>query len=130
MMLVDARELTAYRIALDLAAADVLPEACRVVQKGSVNIKTHARQLAPHGPHTPRYVNSITFDSWETKTAAVSEIGPRNEPDSLQGDLGNIFEDGSPTSPPIPHMRPAGAAEEPRFTKAMEDLAERLLGRA
>lgn len=129
MMLIDARELTQYRLTLESAAEGALPEARRIVQKGSLNIKEHGRRLAPRGPHTPRYADSISYDTWTTKTAAVGEIGPRREPDSGQGDLGVIFEEGSPTSPPIPHMRPAGAAEEPRFTKAMEDLAARLLGR-
>jgi hypothetical protein len=122
---IDSRDLQLYEIQLEMAAEQVLPEARKVVAKGSLNIKTDARRMAPKGPHTPHYANSITYETGVTKTTATGEIGP--EHGRQQAELGGIFELGSPTSPPQPHMTPAGDLEEPRFYQAMEDLAVRLV---
>ncbi len=119
------RELDAYEIQLRAAGAEVIPEASKVVAKGALNIKNDARRLAPQGPHTPHYARSISYDTAESKTSTAAEIGPDLE--RRQGPLGHIFEYGSPTSPPRPHLAPAGDAEEPRFVQAMEDLAARIL---
>lgn len=122
---VDLREVEMFAVQCDLAAKEVLPEAVKVVAKGSLNVKTDGRARAPKGPHTPHYQRSITYDTRVAKTMAVGEIGPDLEKN--QGPLGGLFELGTPTSPPQPHMAPAGDAEEPRFYKAMEDLAARLI---
>lgn len=121
----DTKDVEMFGVELDMAAKDVLPEAAKVVAKGSLNIKTDGRRLAPKGPHTPHYPQSITYDTRRTKTMAIGEIGPDLE--RVQGPLGGLFELGTQTSPPMPHMAPAGDAEEPRFYSAMEDLAARLL---
>jgi hypothetical protein len=121
---IDTKELQVYEIQLGLAAEQVLPEARKVVAKGSLNIKTDARRLAPKGPHTPHYANSITYETGVTKTTATGEVGP--EHGRSQAELGHLFEYGSPTSPPHPHLTPAGDLEEPKFYTAMEDLAVRL----
>lgn len=122
---IDTKDLQLHEIQLACAAEEILPETVKVVAKGSLNIKKDGQRLAPKGPHTPHYARSISYELGKTKTAVASEIGP--EHGRLQAELGGIFEEGSPTSPPQPHMSPAGDLEEPRFYKAMEDLAARLL---
>lgn len=122
---IDSRDLQMYEVLLEEAGQEILPEARKVVAKGSLNIKTDARRLAPKGPHTPHYAKSITYETGVTKTTVASEIGP--EHGKMQAELGFIFELGLPQTPPQPHLNPAGDLEEPKFVKAMEDLAARLL---
>ncbi len=117
---VDSAELRQYELVLGLAAEEVLPEARKVVAKGALNIKNGARRRAPKGPHTPHYERSISYDITETKTEVRAEIGPAHG--KPQANLGHVFEDGSPTSPPHPHHAPAGDEEEPKFVSAMENL--------
>jgi len=95
-----------------------------VVAKGSLNIKTEARALAPHGPHTPHYRDSITYDV-ETSALGeiVGEIGP--ERGRRQAALGHLIEYGSVNNAPWPHHEPALDHEEPRFYAAAEALAAR-----
>lgn len=124
---VDSSELRMFEVELGLAAEEVPPEARKVVAKGSLNIKNDARRMAPKGPHLPYYANSINYETGETRTTSTGEIGPRKEPDALQGDLGHLLEYGGPKNPPYPHLMPAADREEPRFYQAMEDMAARLL---
>lgn len=105
--------------AADGAAKDVRP----VVQKGALNIKTDARRRASGLSHAPRYPQSITYDSHETRTGAWAEIGPDVEKEGLQGYLGNVLEFGTTNNAPHPHIMPAAEREEPRFIKALEDVA-------
>lgn len=111
---------------LDDVAARAPAEATKVVAKGALNIKNDARRRAKAiGAHVRRYPYTIGYDLDEQPDGASAEVGP--DPEKGQGALGHLLERGSPTSPPHPHMLPAGVAEEPRFEKAMEDLAVRLL---
>lgn len=121
---IDTTDLGLFEVQLKNADENTLPEARKVVAKGSLNIKTDARRMAPKGPHTPHYPNSITYETGITRTTVASEIGP--EHGRRQAELGFIFELGLPTTPPQPHMSPAADLEEPKFYRAMEDLAARL----
>jgi hypothetical protein len=122
----DTRELAQYAATLDRAAGVIPAEAGKVVTKGAVNIKTGARRRAAGLAHAPAYPHAITFDTVTVTPAAVwTEIGP--DKGKRQGALGNILEHGTIKNAPIPHMRPAADEEQPRFERAMEDLAERAL---
>jgi hypothetical protein len=116
------------RLAHDLdEAARIAPvEARKVVAKGSHNIKTDAQRRVTGLAHAPAYPRSITYDTHPTPTGAWGEIGP--DKDKRQGALGNIIECGTVKNPPRPHMAPAGDAEEPRFVRAMQDLAVKASG--
>lgn len=94
-----------------------------VVRKGAVNVKTEARRLASGNRYAPAYPQSITFDAGWKRGAYEAEIGP--EKGGPQWGLGTILEYGVPSqgTAPQPHMRPAADAEEPRFEKAIADLA-------
>ncbi|TBL44244.1 hypothetical protein EYA84_02030 [Verrucosispora sp. SN26_14.1] len=122
------RELDRWVRTLDSAAEDAIPEARKVVQKGALNIKKDAQQRISGLKHAPAYPYAITYDSKETAGGAEAEIGL--DKNRRQGALGNILELGTVKNPPRPHMIPAAQAEEPRFEKALADLAERLLRRS
>lgn len=107
-------------------AADAAPGGVRaVVQKGALNIKTDARRRISGHRRFPAYPASITYDTEFTRLGAAAEIGP--DKGKRQGALGNILEYGTTNNAPMPHMRPAAEAEEPRFVKALEDVAVKAL---
>lgn len=117
-------------LAAELKKAGILaPTAARVqVQRSALAIKTDARHRVSGRPHLPAYPFSITYDTALTLYGATAEIGPDKE--KPQGALGNILEYGGTRSAPIPHMGPAGDAEEPKYVAAMEALAIKALGPA
>lgn len=118
----DDHELVALTKDLDRAAAIAPAEAAKVVTKGAVNIKNDARRRISGLAHAPAYPYSITFDDVHvSKVWVQTVIGP--DKNKRQGALGNVLEYGTRKNPPRPHMGPAGEAEEPKFARAMEDLA-------
>ncbi len=123
---VDASEVQALAEILVKAAGVAPIEARAVVAKGALQIKNDARRRVSGLAHAPAYPASITYDTNETATGAWAEIGP--DKGKRQGALGNLLEYGSVKNAPRPHMAPALEAEQPRFEKAMEDLAVKALG--
>lgn len=122
----DTAEVAEVADILVKAAGVAVEEARKVVAKGALNIKQDAQRRISGLAHAPAYPRSITYDSHETRLAAWAEIGP--DKNKRQGALGNILEYGTIKNAPHPHMRPAAEAEQPRFGKAMEDLAVKALG--
>jgi len=122
---VDTGDIDRWVLTLDKATSAAPDEAAKVVEKGALNIKNGARERISGLRHAPAYPRSITYDVWRDLRGPLAEIGP--DKNKRQGALGNILEFGSPTSAPHPHMRPATEEELPRYEKAMEDLAARLL---
>lgn len=124
-MLFSSSDLAGLDAGLGAALKQYGIEAAKVVSKGALNIKNDARAHAPHGPHTPQYASSITYDMHSSAGEIRASIGPdKNKP---QGPLGNIFELGAPGKPPQPHLIPALEAEDPRFYVAAGELGEKLL---
>lgn len=121
----DTHDLLKLSVDLDRAARVAPVEARKVVAKGALNIKNDARRRITGHPHAPAYPNSITYDTGATPLGAWAEIGP--DKDRRQGALGNILEFGTIKNSPIPHMAPAAETEEPKFAKAMEDLAGKVI---
>lgn len=125
-MNVDHRDVDRWVVKLDEAVSQAPEEATKVVAKGALNVKKDAQgRAAGIGRHVRRYPSSIGYDLYQGLRGPTAEIGP--EVGKGQGSLGDILENGSPTSAPHPHMLPAGEAEAPRFESAMNDLAARLL---
>lgn len=122
---VDTRELDQWGAIVARAGADALTEGEGIVAKGSLNIKNDARRLAPHGPHSPYYEASISYDLAHGADFVESEIGPAEG--RRQRGLGNLLEYGSRNNPPHPHHEPAADAEEPRFYQQSEELVARLV---
>lgn len=118
---IDASDVHQLHEVLVRAAGVAPKEARKVVGKGALQIKNDARRRIAGHRSAPAYPYAIGYDTHETMTGAWAEIGP--DKDKRQGALGNILEFGTVKNPPIPHMRPAADAEEPKFAKAMEALA-------
>lgn len=119
------RDLDKLEAGLAKALTETAKQARKTVSKGALNIKNEAKRRAPHGPHTPTYAASITYDLIDRVDEIRAPIGPdKGRP---QGPLGNIFELGSPGRPPHPHLVPAADAEEPRFREHVADLGVDLL---
>lgn len=122
----DGHELAAWAKDLSKAAAIAPAEAAKVVVKAAVNVKKDAAQRASGLAHAPAYPRSIGFDDVRiSRTAATTDVGPDKR--KRQGALGNIIEYGTRKNAPIPHLGPAAEAEEPRFVRAMENLAAKAL---
>jgi hypothetical protein len=129
----ESPELRKLAFDLDEAARVAPAEVRKAVAKGALQIKTDAQRRASGIAHAPNYPRTITYDSHETPAGGWAEIGPDKDKvvgggkgPETPGDLGHLFEYGGPENAPIPHMAPAARAEEPKFAKAMEDLAVRL----
>jgi hypothetical protein len=114
-------------LAADLRhAAERAPEEIRkVVSKGALNIKTDWRRRWGGLAHAPAIPRAVTYDIKSSGSKVEAEIGPDKA--LRQGALGNLLEFGSVNNAPIPGGAPALETEGPKFTKALEDLAERLL---
>jgi len=126
-MTADVSELTAFADLLRAAAGDAATEGRQIVAKGSLNIKTRARELAPSGGHARHYPASISYDILGEADDIIGEVGPVQG--RRQRGLGNLLEYGSPNNPPHPHHEPALDEEAPRFYAAAEALAARLMER-
>lgn len=122
----DTHEITVFADAINKASRVAPAEAAKVVFVGALNIKKDARKRISGHRRYKRLPWSIDFDTYRSLKGPSAEIGPNHS--KGQGALGNIPEYGSPTSAPIPFMGPAGEAEQPKFERAMEDLAIKALG--
>lgn len=124
----DTRGLVALTKDIERAARIMPAEAAGVVTKAAVNVKADARRRASGIKHAPAYPYSIGFDDVTVTPIWVQTyVGP--DKDKRQGALGNILEYGTVHNAPIPHLGPAAEAEEPKFAKAMDELAAKALDR-
>lgn len=113
---------------LQNAVKNAIPDAKKIVGKGSLQIKRQAQRIikgASHRGYLPHYPRSIGYTVSASGAVVSSEIGP--ESSKLQGGLGRIIENGSVNSAPIPHLSPALDLEENVFFGYMEELGESLL---
>jgi hypothetical protein len=111
------------------AAAGAVAGTRAVVQKGALNVKNEGRAnaLASAPRHNARAPYAITYDTKVGKASVEGEIGyDKNKPG---GALGNLLEfgGGGDHSPPHRDLGRALDAEQPRFEKALADMAEKLL---
>jgi hypothetical protein len=122
----DTHEVVALVDAINRASAPAMKDIEAVVFRGAMNIKKDAARRISGHPHLRALPAAIDFDVYRSLRGPAAEIGPNHS--RRQGALGNIPEFGTINNAPMPYMRPAGEAEEPRFAKAMEDLAVKALG--
>jgi hypothetical protein len=121
----DASEMDALGADLAKAAVEHPRQVRPIVQRGALNVKTDAQKLASGLSHAPHYPQSITYETSESPGKIEAVIGP--DKNRRQGALGNILEFGTSKNAPIPHLLPAAKAEEPRYVKAIQDVAEDIL---
>jgi len=117
--------LTEILAAFAKAEAEVDDKTQRVVGFGCNQIKKDWRRRWTGYAHIPHLPNAITYDVDSAGGVITGEVGP--ERGMLQGRLGVFIEFGTPTSGPIPGGLPAIDTEEPKFERAMGDMAEELL---
>lgn len=121
----DHGDVDRWALKLDRVVSEVPDEAAKVVEKGALQIKNAARRRIGRPAHAPAYSRSITYDMRRALRGPEAEIGP--DKGKRQGALGNLLEYGSVNNAPIPHIAPSAEEELPKFERAMEDLAARLL---
>lgn len=115
---------------LEGAAVKAAKQTVAVVNKGSLNVKNDAKrnvlQTAPvRNAHAHQAIN---YDvSAPGGGVVVGEIG--YDKTDKRGRLGNLLEfgGGGDHSPPHHDLSRALEAEEPRFVRALEDVAEDVL---
>jgi hypothetical protein len=122
----DTREITVLADAITKASQVAPADAAKVVFVGAIQIKKDAQRRISGHRRWRRLPYAIDFDTYRSLKGPAAEIGFNHA--KPQGKLGNIPEYGSPTSAPIRSVGPAADAEQPRFEKAMEDLAVKALG--
>jgi len=122
----DTHEITVLADAINKASRVAESDAQKVVFRGAIQIKKDAARRIRGHRRLRKLPWSIDFDTYRSLKGPAAEIGPNHS--KGQGALGNIAEYGTVNNPPIPFMRPAADAEQPRFEKAMEDLAVKALG--
>lgn len=110
---------------LQRASGRIEPEVRAVVSRGALNIKDAWRKSWSGHPHIRHLPRAIGYDMSGNAYYSKARIGVDH--DAMQGPLAHLIEWGSPTSGPIPGGAKALEDEEPKFLRALEDLAERLL---
>lgn len=117
--------LKEWRGVLEAAAADVVPEARKVVARASLNIKRDAQKKISGLAHAPHYPRAIGYDTAVSGTRVTSEIGPDKK--KKQGTLGAVLEYGSVNNAPLAHLGPALDYEVPNLERYLGELGEDLL---
>lgn len=114
-------------IAADLrkAGAEIGKKVAKVTGMACNNIKKDAQKRVRGNPHLPHLARSFTYDVTTTAMAVTGEVGAEHE--RLQGKLDVFIENGTTTSAPIPHWRPAADKEIPVWQRFLDDAAAEAL---
>src|SRR5690606_5591120 len=121
----DASEVDRLAVDLGRVPGRAVPKVTAAVTKGAVNIKNDWADRWKGLSHAPALASAVTYDMEFGVGWVGAVIGPDKE--KRQGALGNIIEYGTVNNAPRPGGGPALAAEEPKFTKALSDIAGRAL---
>lgn len=123
----DASEL--YKLAADFghATAKVLPLVDKVVEHAAMNLKKDLVGQATYSQHFKGMAGSISYDSAYGLGSVGYEVGP--DKDRRGGALGNLFFFGGANGGGgTGDLDGAVRTEQPYMIKALEDVAEGLLG--
>ncbi len=117
---------------LDAVQRELMPEAMKVLSKGALNIKRDWADRWEGHPTIRHLPRSINYDLHERPSSGEAEIGPDLQ--RIQAPLAHIIEFGKVEygtlhNAPIPGGQPALDNEEPKFVRAVADLAERIVSR-
>lgn len=120
---IDTSELQSLAVEFGKATAKLLPAVDKVAQKAAQSIKDDLSAQAAASTHFRGMAGSISYERAYGLGSVGYEIGP--DKDRRGGALGNIFffgvpEGGGGTGDLDAPLR----EEEPRFIKALGDLAE------
>lgn len=118
---VDVSEVRALARDLGKVAGRAVPEATKVVERGALNVKKDWQARWKGLAHAPSLASAVTYELKIGVGTIAAEVGP--DKSYRQGALGNLIEFGSVKNAAHPGGAPALAAEEPRFIKALADIA-------
>lgn len=107
---------------LDNVEAELVPKLSKVVFRGAMNVKNEMQQDARSSGHYKHFHRSIDFDMHGDLEA---EIGPN--PDKIQGPLDNLLYFGRSNTSGVLDINGPLKREEPRFVKAVGDVARDVL---
>lgn len=122
---IDASQIRTLARDLDEVPERLAPDIRACLQKGALNIKRDWQARWQGLSHLPALASTVTYDTRYLRDAIVAEIGPDKA--RRQGPLGNVAEFGTVKNAPHPGGGPALAAEDPRFEKAIADIAGQAL---
>ena len=123
-MTIDVSDFANLSAAIETAGKRLPQEARKSTFKAALNIKEGARSRVSGSPYWKGLARTINFDVIGNAVSSQAEVGYDDEG---QGELAGIAEFGSARHAPHPALVPAAKAEAPRFEKAMEDLAGKVL---
>lgn len=126
-MIVESHGLDALAADLRRSGDEILPKVAKVTGMACNNMKKDAKQRVDRRglPHLPHLARSFSYDVTTRGTTVTGEVGAdRNK---LQGGLDAYIEDGTPTSAPVPHWRPALDKELPVWQRYLDEVAAEVL---
>jgi len=118
---IDTSELQSLAVEFGKASAKLLPAVDKVAQKAAQNIKDDLNAQAA-GSSFRGMAGSVTYDRAFSRGSVGYEVGP--DKDRRGGALGNIFFFGTSRGGGTGDLDAPLREEEPRFIKALGDLAE------
>lgn len=119
-MSADTSELDDLAGDLDEASRQVVEKILPVLHRGANNIVRDARENAPQSAVIRYYPRTITYDIERDGGDLVAEIGPDRDKNG-QAKLGHLFEYGTASLAPRPHLGPALDRELPTFERYAAD---------
>lgn len=103
----DFSEFDEFTARFEKLPAETVKNVRTAVEVSARAVKDDARSRASKiGGHARHYPRSIHYTMLGSKDAITAEIGPEDM-GGRQGPLGPLLEDGTPTSAPHPHLKPA-----------------------
>lgn len=121
----DASDVLRLAIDLENISSNAQKPLRETVQKSARTIRDAMRRDAQGHAHFPHFPSSITFETKENAGSIDAEIGP--DKGRTQGALGNILYFGTSKNAPVLNLNAPLDTEAPRFQKAVEDAAKKLL---
>lgn len=121
----DTSEVDKLSADLGKVAGRSIPPLITSVEKSAAAVQRGMRSEAAGHAHFPHFPNSITHDVKVQVGRIEAEIGP--DKGLTQGPLGNILYFGTSKNGPVLNINGPLDTEAPRFQKAVEDAAGKLI---
>lgn len=121
----DTSEVLELAADLGRIAGKTVPALLAATEKSAAAVERGMRAEASGHAHSPHFPNSITHDVKAHFGGIEAEIGP--DKGLTQGALGNILYFGTSKNGPVLNINGPLDAESPKFQKAVEDAAGKLL---
>ena len=124
-MEIDTSEVLELAADLGRIAGKSVPPLLAAVEKSAASVQRGMRSEAQGHAHSPHFPNSITHDVKAHFGGIEAETGP--DKGLTQGALGNILYFGTSKNGPVLNINGPLDLEAPRFQKAVEAAAGKLL---